>query len=90
MTVTDAEVRQIFTTLAEISADVRALKEAHREAQRTGRPECAAHATHIDNILRRLSILEAAAGKEKFATAVIGATAAAFVLLAKFLLTKAG
>lgn len=85
MTFTEPEMREVFEALAEIRADVRTLKERHRD----GRPECATHAAYIEDVRRRIAVLEAAAGKEKFATAVIGATAAAFVLLAKFLFESA-
>jgi len=41
----------------------------------------------MEKLDRRLAIVEAAAGKEKFVTAIIGAVAAGVILMVRYLLT---
>lgn len=77
---TEHEERSLFVSIANIEADIRVLKN--------GRPECHVHAAAIAEHARRLGVIEQAAGKEKFVTALLGALGAALVLLGKYVVGK--
>lgn len=82
MAISETDERNIFVALAEIKAELREL--------RAGRPTCAVHDAALEALDRRVSVMETAAGKEKFVTAVIAAVAASLVLLAQYLFAGGG
>lgn len=86
MPISDGDARGIYEGIARLETEVRHLKEPGAE--------CLLHtqalrdvAERMEKLDRRLAIVEAAAGKEKFVTAIIGAVAAGVILMVRYLLT---
>jgi len=81
MAISPDDERDIFVALENLRGEIRALKD---------RSTCGVHQREIQEIRDRTRILEMAAGKEKFATAVIGAIAAGLVLLGQYVFNGGG